>query len=283
MPPVIGLTLNYRDPELTRRCVESLLSEEIEQVLIWDNSSDDGISASTLRKMLEDQPRITIHESPVNLGFAAGVNRGLAQIQERYPSAWVLLINNDAVLLPGSLKRLTEALVSHPDAVLAYPTIDHGGRAFGTVYYHRILALITTQALPGSFPYASGCCQLIAPERYPGELYDEDFFMYGEDVELGWRLGSSRMIYVPSAKVRHEGSATSRMGTSFYETRLVESHLRLIGKLASNRLDRGLLFLGRLLTLPVRTLVRTLRYRSLVPLKALVAGCRLANIASLSP
>lgn len=275
--PIIGLILNYRDADRTSCCVSSLLDARVPGVLVLDNSEDCGRSAADLRQSWDGDSRVEIITNPRNLGFAAGVNRGLAIIREQYPNAWVLLMNNDAVLLPGSLKALEQALVSHPQALLAYPTIHHRGRVNDTAYYHRTLALITTRSLPGSFPYASGCCQLIALERYSGRLYDEDFFMYGEDVELSWRLGLEQMIYVPSARVWHEGSASSKKGTPFYETRLVESHLRLIDKLARNRFDRGLLFCGRLVTLPARALIRTLRHYSFVPIKALAAGWRLAR------
>ncbi|MCX8049021.1 MAG: glycosyltransferase family 2 protein [Methylohalobius sp.] len=274
---LIGLTLNYRDVPRTQRCVKSLLAEGVEQVLVWDNSEDNGTSAAALRQAFAHTQKVLIHESPTNLGFATGVNRALTLITEQTPNAWVLLINNDAVLLPGALVALRQALETHPHAVLAYPTIDHGGRLIGTAYYHRVLGLITTRPLPGSIPYASGCCQLIAPARYPGLLYDEDFFMYGEDTELGWRLGPERMVHVPQLLVDHEGSASSGMATDFYETRMAECHWRLTKKLAKNRIDLALLYLGRLLTLPLRALIRTLRYRSPIPLKALAKGWRLAH------
>lgn len=275
-PKVVGLTLNYRDAVRTQHCVTSLLETGVDKVLVWDNSEDNGNSAAAVRARFFDNPRVHIEVSSANLGFAAGANRGIEWIHQQTPNAWILLINNDAILLPGCLDALVQVLFAHPQAVLAHPTIDLGDRILGTAYYHRLLALITTESLPGSFPYASGCCQLIAPERYPDKLYDESFFMYGEDVELGWRLGTEQIVYVPAAKVQHEGSASSGMGTQFYETRLVESHVRLIGKLSRNRFDRGLLLFGRLLTLPARALVRALRYRSLVPLQALWGGWRMA-------
>lgn len=278
---IIGLTLNFRDAARTSRCIASLLDDGAEAVLVWDNSEDAGRSASELRQQWAGNDRIRIEQSPRNLGFAAGVNRGLEAVRQGWPHSWALLINNDAVLGPGSLQALSQALAAHPQAVLAFPTIDHRGRAFGAAYYHRVLALITSYPLPGSFPYASGCCQLIAPERYSGKLYDEDFFMYGEDVELSWRLGVNRIVFVSAAKVMHEGSATSKLGTAFYETLLVESHLRLIDKLAQTRFDRRLLLLGRLVSLPARALMRTWRYRSLVPLRALAEGWKRTVSASL--
>lgn len=277
-PQIIGLTLNYRDPERTRRCVESLLAEQIAQVLIWDNSGDDGMSAAALRRLLAGQPHVTIHECPNNLGFAAGVNHSLALIREPYPDAWVLLINNDARLLPGAVEHLRTALIQNPNAAIAYPRIDHNGHVLGTAYYQRHLGLLSfDKPLPGSFPYASGCVLLIAPERIKPPLFNEDFFMYGEDWLLSWRLGSRGMAFVPQVLAHHEGSASSHLGSPFYETRLVAAHWILARKLARNRSDRLRYQTGRWLVLTARAGIRALRYRSLVPLQALVSGWREAR------
>jgi GT2 family glycosyltransferase len=274
----VGLTLNYRDEERTSRCVRSLLDDGAHAVLVWDNSEDNGASAQSLREIWRNEPRVVIEQCPRNLGFAAGVNRGLEAILERLPNAWVMLLNNDAVVRPGALAALCAALRAQPDALIAYPRVDHGGRLVGTAYYQRVFALLRfDRPWPGSFPYPSGSALLIAPERTEMPLFDEDFFMYGEDVLLGWRLGPSRMAHVPEVLVFHEGSATSRNGSLFYEIRLVESHLRLADKLAKGCLDPMLLLLGRAITLPARAAVRAVRYRSFTPIKALWQGWRMAR------
>lgn len=276
-PSVIGLILNYRDAVRTSRCVHSLLDDGVAHILVWDNSEDKGVSARALRELLDGEDQITIEISPINLGFAAGVNHGLTWIAMRFPGAWALLINNDAVLLLGGISALYEALSKMPAAVIAYPTIDHGNRLIGTAYYQRYLGLITTKPLPGSIPHASGCCQLIALDRMPSLLFDEDFFMYGEDVEFGYRLGMQRMVHVPSVWVRHEGSASSGMGSPFYEARMVAGHWILARKLAKNRLDQGLLYMGRFIALTLRGCLRAWRYRSGIPLKAYFEGWRMAH------
>lgn len=277
VPVIVGLTLNYRDAERTGRCVRSLLDDGVMHMLIWDNSEDAGNSARALEKLLGGENRVTIETSPINLGFAAGVNHGLTWIAMRFPGAWALLINNDAILLPGGLFALCQALSKTPTAVIAYPTIDHGGHLINTIYYQRHFGLITTTPLPGSIPYASGCCQLIALERISSSLFEEDFFMYGEDVELGHRLGMQCMVHVPAVWVQHEGSASSRLGSPFYEARMVAGHWLLARKLAKNRLDMGLLYVGRMIALTLRGCVRAWRYRSKVPLTGYIEGWRLAH------
>ncbi|TSE27975.1 Glycosyl transferase family 2 [Tepidimonas thermarum] len=220
--PLIGLTLNYRDAARTSRCVASLLADGADGVLVWDNSADGGRSAQALCQHWVHEPRVHIEVSTRNLGFSAGVNRGIDAALARWPQAWVLLINNDATLHRGALQTLAQALNAQPQAVVAYPRVDHDGQVIGTVYYQRLFALLRfDRAWPGSFSYPSGSALLIAPERIRPPLFDEDFFMYGEDVMLGWRLGASRMAHVPQVLAWHEGSASSRNGSWFYETHVV--------------------------------------------------------------
>lgn len=272
-PPIVGLTLNYRDAPRTRRCVESLLADGAAHVLIWDNSADEGLAAAALREVFAHESRVHIKVSPENLGFAAGVNRGIDWIRAHHPGTWVLLINTDAVILPGGLFALRAKLAAQPDAILAYPDINHNGRVLGTIWYQRWFALITFKPLLGSFPYPSGCALLLAPERCPEPLFDEDFFMYGEDVYLGWvHRGSKHLLHVPDVWVWHEGSASSGMASEFYETRLLHAHWLLARKMAGSPFDLCLLIAGRGLALSARALVRALRYRSTIPLRALCAG-----------
>lgn len=273
-PMIVGLALNYRDAQRTLRCVGSLLADGVSHVVIWDNSEDGGCSAGELGASLQRELRASVVISEKNLGFAAGVNRGLCWIKNKFPEAWVLLINNDAEIVRGGIASLVNALKRHGDAVIAYPGINHAGHVVGTMYYQRYLGLVTAKKLVGSFPYASGCCQLLAPERLPGAWFDESFFMYGEDVELGWRLGKSRMVFVPQTLVLHEGSASSGIGSVFYETRLVSSHWLLVFKLKKSRVDLSLLYIGKFLMLTSRAMVRSVRYNSFIPIKALFEGLR---------
>ncbi len=276
-PPIIGLTLNYRDASRTLTCVRSLLDEGAAHVLIWDNSEDGGASADTLSENLNQDSRIAIECSPANLGFAAGVNRGMEWIARRFGTSWVLLINNDARLLPGAIEPLVATLTRQLQVVVTYPDIDHAGHIIGTVYYQRHTGLLTHKPLPGSFAYASGCCQLIAPERLGATLFDEDFFMYGEDWALGEKLGIEKMAHVSQTLVFHEGSAGSGLGSEFYETHMVAAHWTLARKLARTPRDRVLLMTARLFILTARAFLRAFRYRSIVPLRALRKGWRIAR------
>jgi N-acetylglucosaminyl-diphospho-decaprenol L-rhamnosyltransferase len=276
-PGVVGLTLNFRDAPRTFRCVQSLLVDGIEHVLVWDNSEDRGESAADLRALLSHDHRVSIHVSNRNLGFAAGVNRARDMLESLFPKKWIFLINNDAVITRGTIEIMVGALQNSPEAVIAYPTINHGGRYSGTSFYQRWFGLITTKRLPGSIAYASGCCQLLDPAHLFNPWFDEEFFMYGEDTQLGHRLGECRMLFVPDALVTHEGSASSSIGSIFYEARMVAAHIILARKLAKNNFDLALLYIGRLFALSIRAALRAVRYRSWTPIKSLWDGLGMAR------
>lgn len=273
-----GLLLNYRDAMRSISCIRSLLDEGVEKVVVWDNSADGGLSVAAIRNEFASDSRLEIHVSSTNLGFAAGANRGLECCARLNPRAWVLLINNDARLLPGGLSALVTALHSSPAARLAFPNINHAGHILGPAYCHRLSGLLSWRPRPGFFRYASGCCMLIATERTGLPLFDEDFFMYGEDWELGWRLGREvhAFAHVDATWVEHEGAASSGLGSMFYESHMVAAHLILARKLGRSTIDVCLLHAARVAMLFGRAAVRCIRYRSSIPLKALWLGAALA-------
>lgn len=275
---VVGLLLNYRDAGRSVRCIHSLLNERLDHVVVWDNSEDDRASASAVRSVMSDDARLDLQISCSNLGFAAGVNRALAHCARVYPGAWVLLINNDAHLLPGAMLRLVRGLEANPGAKIAFPNIDHAGRVLGPAYCHRLTGLLSWRPRRGFFSYASGCCMLIATDRITLPLFDEDFFMYGEDWELGWRLGRQpgATVHVDATLVEHDGAASSGLGSPFYEAHMVAAHLMLAHKLADSRLDAYLLHGLRVSMLIARAAVRAIRFRSFVPCRALWEGARIA-------
>jgi len=274
----VGLLLNYLDARRSIRCIQSLLDEDVSKVVVWDNSADGGVSVDTIRGAFDGDERLDICINAVNLGFSAGVNRALEYCAKLYPGTWVLLINNDARLLPGGLSKLVDALVVNPVAKLAFPNINHGGLILGRAYCHRLTGLLSWRPRRGSFPYASGCCLLVATDRIGLPLFDEDFFMYGEDCELGWRLTLQLAVveHVDETLVEHEGATSSGLGSPFYETHMAAAHLILVRKLAKTPLDACGLYVLRAIMLTARALVRSIRFHSFTPCKALWHGTRIA-------
>ncbi|QNK00375.1 glycosyltransferase [Dyella telluris] len=275
---LIGLLLNFRDATRSARCVRSLLDEGVPRVLVWDNSADEGVSASQLRDIFSSDPRVIIEVSANNLGFAMGVNRSIRLATERLGASTVLIINNDATLMVGALRALRGEAAARPQAAVISMDIDHAGTRGGVQFYQRLSGLLFARPVAGTFSYASGCCLWIDMRRVPLPLFDEAFFMYGEDWELGWRLRQmpGMWIHLPSLLVSHEGSASSKLGSTFYETHMVAAHLLLARRLGRSATEAVFLSATRLPVLLARAVLRSMRYRSLRPLRALGSGARLA-------
>ncbi len=267
-----AITIHFRKPELTAACIDSLLVDGWAPVLVWDNSADDGHSLQALAARYAGETRVLLVGNPANLGFGKGMNAALAELGRRGYAGPVLLVNNDAQALPGMRAALLAALPRDSAAsALIAPRILQDGKAQGWLYYHRWLALVTRRPLPGSFAYLSGCCLLVQRTDNAAPLFDEDFFMYGEDVELSWRWQrqGGALVLLEDAWLRHAGSASSGQASPAYERFLVGSHWMLAHKLADHPLQATLMRLLRIPSLTLRATLRSLRYRSWVPLRSL--------------
>lgn len=263
-----ALVVEYRSPRRTIACIKALLEQGVPVVQVVDNSADDGATSALLVSAFADDGRVRVLDAGANLGFAAGVNLGLRhRVSER-----VLLINNDALPDAGVIAALEAALSAEQDVCIAFPSLLHDGQRLGQVYYHRWFAVLTSFRWPGSFEVPRGCCMLVALDRIPiAPLFDEQFFMYGEEIALGWHLHrrGARISHVDAVRVNHEGSATAKRGSPFYEERTVLAHLLLSNVLGDKVSERRMLVVVRFSMIVLRALVRALRQRSFFPLIAL--------------
>lgn len=273
---VVAVLINYRDAKRSFHCIESLRNNQVDKIIVWDNSEDGGDSLSALKTYIAGFQNVKTIYSERNLGFAAAINRLLVICQEKYPNSYVLIINNDAVLLPDGANILVSALEQNNDLILAVPMINHGGQIIGAPFYNKWFALISFHKKKGYFRYPSGCCLLIKIEKISVPFFDEVFFMYGEDCELGWRLSSQNIAYLDKVLVNHEGSASSGLGSRFYEERVVAAHFLLARKIAKSNIEYAIFLMLRLFALPIRACIRSFRFRSLVPIYALFSGIRIA-------
>lgn len=267
-----AITIHFRKPELTAGCIDSLLADGWAPVLVWDNSADEGRSLQALAARYVGEPRVQLVGNPTNLGFGKGMNAALAELGRRGHPGPVLLVNNDAQVLPGMRAALLAAL-PRDSAVpaLVAPHILQDGRRQGWLYYHRWLALVTRRPLPGSVAYLSGCCLLVRRPNNAVPLFDDDFFMYGEDVELSWRWRrqGGALVLLEDDWLHHAGSASTGQASVAYERFLVGSHWTLASKLADGPLLAAVMRVLRVPSLALRAVVRSLRYRSWVPLRSL--------------
>jgi GT2 family glycosyltransferase len=271
----VGLLLHFRDDATTAQCVLSLAKEGIRDVVVVDNSEDRGASLVRLRAQLAIEAAPVMHyvEPGRNLGFGSGVNAGLALIERNLGGRHVLLINNDATLAPGTAAVLEHAVSEHSRAIAA-PRIDGPtGLVDARVYYRHVSGTISVTG-PGLKGHAllGGACLMLHASLCHAPLFDEAFFFYGDDIELGHRMGALGvpLLDVREGTVIHEGSASSTNGSLFYEYHMARAHLLLVSKLGYRGLARATLLATRGVTLTARASVRSLRYRSLRPFRGLL-------------
>jgi GT2 family glycosyltransferase len=193
------------------------------EILVLDNGSTDG-TADWLRTVISGSPRVRLIRSDVNLGFCGGNNRLAREAEDADALA---LLNNDTRPEPGWLAALVDALRSAPDDVAAVSgkivdwdaeRLDFGrgvmtfdGHAF-QLDFRRPLGRARVPEAGEELLFACGGNMLIRRQSFlAAGGFDESYFAYLEDVDLGWRLwsGGERVLFAPDAVVRHRSSATS--------------------------------------------------------------------------
>jgi N-acetylglucosaminyl-diphospho-decaprenol L-rhamnosyltransferase len=171
-----------------------------------------------------------------NPGYGGAMNAGAALFGPEVE--WVLLANPDLVLTPGSIARLRETgesdesiaavgpLVREPDggvypSARAVPSIRNGiGHALfsnlwpDNPWTRRYMDSTRTSPVRKEAGWLSGSCVLVRRSAFEAiGGFDDGYFMYFEDVDLGFRFGKAGMrnVYEPAAEVTHTGAhATGR-------------------------------------------------------------------------
>ena len=281
---VCVIILDYFGAEKTEKCLMSLTKQGIQTIYLVDNSASDS-AGTELRRAL-DRVRangadytLEILSPGRNLGFAKGVNFAISHDRRSgFPHDYYMLLNNDALAGPSLVSGLLAVLEQDARASLVAPRIisSDPGREYG-IWYHRYLGLLLSRAGLLRFHYLAGCC-LLFPKDLVGDedLFEEAFFMYGEDAELGWRLTrqSKKMICATDVFVRHDLGPSAERASLFYEYHMVRSHLLLSLKTWLHPAEIPLMLSAKFLALACRAVLRCLRHRTLAPL----GGYLLASI-----
>jgi N-acetylglucosaminyl-diphospho-decaprenol L-rhamnosyltransferase len=267
------IILNYFSFGYTTKCIKSVQQSLMLDIYLVDNSAD----FNEKRKIMDAfQKEKTIHMyfPDENLGFAAGVNRGLKEaIKDGFNRFF--LLNNDTILLDGLKEKLEKAFFKYPGALIA-PTIKWGNSLNRGYYYHKYFGFIAKEKFMRSnswIYYLSGCA-LAFDSEFLNKVgfFSEKFFMYGEDIELAYRaqIKNVPLILIPDELVIHEGSHSARMASFFYEYHITRCHYLLCSLLFRHLPNQIIAFLAKALTLTLRAFIRSLRYQSWSPLKALM-------------
>lgn len=269
-PRVVAVVVSYNVRELLIPCVESLEDAryrgELDATIVVDNASNDG-SVDAVRSRF---PGVTVIEAS-NRGYGAGANTGIAASDHEY----VLILNPDTVVQPGTIKALSAFLNRHPFVAIVAPrlrypdgTIQPTRRRFPERLTPLFESTILAEWLPDNrwanrFHMRDDSPQPGEPQQVDWVVgaammvrraaiddaggFDESFRMYSEEVEWCWRLHSHgwSVAYQPCVEITHyEGSSTRQdiaVRQVDFDTSRVRLARRMYGDLTAEVIRVGLL------------------------------------------
>ena len=223
--------VNYQTFELTRNTINSIFEYSYPfsyEILVVDNASTDD-SLSKLQDYFKD--KVTFIASKENNGFAAGNNQALRIAKGRY----VLLLNSDTIVWENTLEDIYNYMEKHTDVgasgcrvLLENGDLDKAcKRSFPNVKnsFFRLFHIPTNSkddnynldGLPDDEIYEIDCLTgafmfMRAEALNEVGLLDETFFMYGEDIDLCYRIKKAgwKIIYYGESKITHLKGASSK-------------------------------------------------------------------------
>lgn len=255
------VTHNTRDEALA--CVASLPQAGADEVVLVDSGSSDG----TAEAVRAAHPDVTVVALP-NVGYGRGANAGVAHTTAPY----LLVANADTRYEPDGLQRLADVLEADPDLgaagpMVCYPDGRHQASArtfptLGQAAGHALFGLWwpdnpwtreyrqrgAAPSEPREVDWLSGCALMLRRTAFT-EVggFDPGYFMFVEDVDLGYRLRQAgwKVRYSPETKVVH----TVGVSTRHRRAEMVVAHAKSLDRFYGRAYAHGV---GRIL----RPLVR---------------------------
>lgn len=214
------IVVNWNGERFIKQCLVALMNQTLKphEIILVDNASSDG-SVGIVRRF----PSVRLIELDQNTGFARGNNLAIEAASKE--SEWIALINPDAFAEPHWVEALLMAADSNPEfdvfgskLINAGDTklLDGAGDAYhmsGLVWRMGHGSTVPTSAENERevfSPCAAAALYRRSALRKLGG-FDEDYFCYVEDVDLGFRLrlAGYRCLYVPQSVAHHVGSGTT--------------------------------------------------------------------------
>jgi GT2 family glycosyltransferase len=249
---------NWNCRELLRDCLESLQDQPQGvrlEVIVVDNASSDGAPDLVAREF----PEVVLVQNPGNYGFSRANNQAADKARGRY----LLFLNNDTVVPPGTLRRLVEFCDRHPEVGMVGPRLRDGQGQYQVSYRQRptMAVLLHRTCLlrwTGLFKRAyrryrrqdfeanairqvdvlMGAAVLLPRQGFfAWGRWDEDFTFGGEDLDLSTRVNrSAKVVYLPEAEILHFGRVSSRLHNGFASSQMTIGLVRYLRKTGYGRL-----------------------------------------------
>lgn len=226
-PTVTLIVLNYNGMEHLPACFNSLRDLDYPpdrlELMIVDNASGDG----SVDYMRSHHPGVRVVQSDENLGFAGGNNLGAREAMGEH----VIFLNNDMAVDSAFVTALVEALQADTEAVSAGAKIlnwdgtrfDFAGAICNLAGWGAQVGFHETYdsaRYADSTPTLFACGGAMIIDR--GVFldlggFDEDYFIYFEDIDLGWRLWllGHKVIFAPNAITYHRHHGTMERFPSY--------------------------------------------------------------------
>jgi GT2 family glycosyltransferase len=226
------IIVNWNTKDLLRDCLDSIIEQtkkvEYEIIVVDNGSADDSVEM--VRKKY---PLVTVIENNENLGFARANNIGILASKGRY----ICLMNSDITILDDCLDKLVSFMDYSPGIGMAGPkilnadlTLQHSCRHFPSIWNNLCQSLGLNHLFPKSAFFSdwimnywnhdstrsvdalSGCFWMIRREALEEVgLLDEEFFIYGEDLDWCRRMRNTNwdIVFYYVAEAIHLGGASS--------------------------------------------------------------------------
>jgi GT2 family glycosyltransferase len=233
--------VNYFSAPFLRRCLEAVAAQTFapKNVIVVNNGDESG----ALDFVQAQYPGYQVIDQP-NIGFAAGNNFAVRELTD---CEWVALLNPDAFPEPDWLESLVRCAVEHPGAAMFSSQMLQDGDprlldGAGDCYHVSGLAWRGRHGKrddrPAPYKEVFSPCGAAALFRRSALLevggFDENYFCYFEDVDLGFRLRLQgfRCIHAHGAVVKHVGSVSS--GGAQSDFALYHGHRNLVWTFVKN-------------------------------------------------
>lgn len=229
-------------------CLQSIVAEHPAEAVVVDNGSTDG----SIELVRERFPSVRLIVNEVNRGYGGAANQAVAACS----SPAVLLLNSDTLLAPGALRALGSHLAAHPRVAIAGPRLHNADGSLQRSTYPFPCAADTFLGESGlhllirrvpllrerflrtwshrasrPVPWVLGAALAIRRSAFESVGgFDEDFFMYGEDVDLCRRMhdGGYEVHFAPVTTVTHLGGASTAKHDAAMRRELLVSKRRYL-------------------------------------------------------
>ena len=243
MSGITIIIVNYNVKYFLQQCLQAVYKSDYKgplEVIVVDNDSKDGSE----QMVNEAYPQVRFIANKENVGFSRANNQGITQAQHAY----TLILNPDTIIQEDTLTHCARYMEAHPEVgALGVKMVDGSGAylpeskrgfptpmsalfkltglskvfsksAFFNSYYQGHLDNDETheiEVLTGAF------CFMPTPLLQEIGGFDEDYFMYGEDIELSYQVKERgyKLVYYPQTQIIHfKGESTKKLSRRYLQS-----------------------------------------------------------------